>query len=75
LPRSVSRVVRRGDTFYFRIAVPRAHHGLIRLREVKVSLRTCDPVEARLRGRLLSNALDVWFRDMKRMAHLTADVL
>jgi len=48
---------------------------LIRLREVKVSLRTCDPVEARLRGRLLSNALDVWFRDMKRMAHLTADVL
>jgi hypothetical protein len=47
VPRSIARVVRRGDTFYFRMAVPRQLAARLGKRELKVSLRTCSPGAAR----------------------------
>ena len=75
MPRSMARIIRRGELFYFRMAVPRQHADLVGQREFKVSLRTSDPTEARVRGRLLCNALDVWFQGLKRMLHLPHDVI
>ena len=71
MPRSVTRVVRRGDTFYLRMAVPDRLVGRVGQREVKVSLRTSSPMDARLRGRALSNAIDILFESLPHMPQLT----
>jgi hypothetical protein len=65
------RVVRRGNQFYFRVAVPLALVERVGQRELKVSLRTCSPSEAKCRGRVLSNAVDVLFARLIRMTKLT----
>lgn len=73
MPRSVPRVVRRGNSFYFRMAVPRLLIGRLGKREVKVSLRTCNPVDANVRGRMLSNALDLLFAGLPEMKNTTTE--
>ena len=75
MPRSIARVVRRGDTFYFRMAVPRQWAARLGKRELKVSLRTCNPIDARLRGRVLSNAMDVLFDGLPRMPSVSPQVI
>src|SRR3990172_1422364 len=54
VPRSIARVERRGDVFYFRMAVPKQWVSTLGKREIKLSLRTCEPTKSRLWGRALS---------------------
>lgn len=68
---SVTRLVRRGAMFYFRMAVPRQLVPRMRRSEVKVSLRTSDPLAATVRSRLLSNAFDVLFKELEAMPQFT----
>ena len=75
MPRSIARVVRRGDTFYFRMAVPRQLAARLGKRELKVSLRTCNPVDAKVRGRVLSNAMDVLFNGLPSMPSVSPQVI
>ena len=75
MSRSVSRVVRRGDTFYFRMAIPRQLVDRLGRREVKLSLRTCSLRDARLRGRLLSNAMDILFEGVSIMPSMTLQTI
>jgi integrase len=58
---SISRLVRRNGLFYYRMATPRRLAAHLGRKELKLSLRTRDPLEARVRARLLSNAFDVLF--------------
>jgi hypothetical protein len=69
--RSTPRVVRRNDTFYFRMGVPHRIQQRVGQRELKLSLRTSDPMAARVRGRMLSNAIDILFEGLPRMPKLT----
>lgn len=71
MPRSTPRVVRRAHTYYFRMAIPRHLTHRLRAHEIKVSLRTADPLVARLRGTSLSNALDMFLHRLPRMPDLT----
>ena len=75
MPRSIPRVVRRGDVYYFRMAVPDRLASTLGKREIKLSLRTCDPTESGLLGRVLSNAFDVLFRELSRMQFGGSDTL
>jgi integrase len=68
-------LVRRGSTFYFRIAIPLALIGLLGRREFKISLRTSDAILARMRARVLSNGLELIFRDIRSMAQTTPDAI
>jgi len=59
-----SHVVKRGSQFYFRIAVPLC---LTKIkiegkREIKASLRTSDAMSAKMRRRVLSDALELLFQ-------------
>lgn len=73
MPRSTPRVVRRSNTFYFRMAIPRHLTARFRAREIKLSLRTADPHLARLRGASLSSALDLFLLGLPRMPDLTSE--
>lgn len=75
MPRSIARVVRRGDTFYFRMAIPRHLAARLGKRELKVSLRTCSPMDAKVRGRVLSNAMDVLFNGLPSMPSVSPQVI
>lgn len=75
MPRSIARVVRRGDVFYFRMAIPRRLMRRLGKRELKVSLRTSNPVDAKVRGRVLSSALDLMFDGLQRMPNLTPQTI
>jgi integrase len=66
-----SHVVKRGSQFYFRIAVPVPLFRLVGKREIKASLRTADVVSAKMRGRVLSNGLELLFRELRLMAHVS----
>jgi integrase len=66
-----SHVVKRGSQFYFRIAVPLRLTKLVGKREVKASLRTSDAMSAKMRGRVLSNGLELLFREMRSMANVS----
>ncbi|MCK1506324.1 site-specific integrase [Bradyrhizobium sp. 18] len=68
-------LVRRGSTYYFRIAIPLVLIGVLERREYKTSLRTSDAILARMRARVLSNGLELIFRDIRSMAHVTSDVM
>lgn len=68
-------LVRRGSTFYFRIAIPLVLIGLLGRREFKASLRTSDAILAKMRARVLSNGLELIFRDIRSMAHATPDAI
>jgi integrase len=75
LPRSVTRVVRRGNVFCFRMAVPRHLRVHIGRHEIKLSLRTSDPCTGNVRGRILSNVLDLLFAELSRMQPLSTQTL
>ncbi len=75
MSQSAPHVVRRGNNFYFRLAVPRKLIAKVGTREVKFSLRTSDPVEAKVRGRLLSSAVDLLFKGIARMEALPSEAL
>jgi hypothetical protein len=68
-------VVKRGSTFYFRIAVPLPLTKLVGKREIKASLRTSDAMSAKMRGRVLSNGLELLFRELRSMADVSTDVI
>jgi hypothetical protein len=70
-----SHVVKRGSQFYFRIAVPLSLTKLVGKREIKASLRTSDAMSARMRGRVLSNGLELLFGELRSMANVSNDVI
>ena len=67
--------MRRGGNFHFRIVVPCRLRGRLGQREIKVSLRTSDKMAARMRGRLLSNAIETFFQELPGMSHLSTQDL
>jgi hypothetical protein len=70
-----SHVVKRGYQFYFRIAVPLPLRKFIGKREIKASLRTSDAMSAKMRGRVLSNGLELLFRELRSMSAVSNDVI
>jgi integrase len=64
-------LIRRGNTFHFRIAVPRELVARVGKVEIKTTLRTTDPLTARQRSRVLSSAIEALFMEMRRMPELT----
>jgi integrase len=70
-----SHVVKRGSQFYFRIAVPLSLTKLLGKREIKASLRTSDAMSAKMRGRVLSNGLELLFRELRSMPDVSNDVI
>jgi integrase len=64
-------LVRRGNTFHFRIAVPRELVAQLGKVEIKTTLKTSDPLTAKQRSRVLSNAIETLFNELKRMPELT----
>lgn len=72
--RRPSYLVRRGNVFTFRMAVPRDLWTRCGLREVKGSLRTSDPFTARTRCRTLSNAFEGLIREIPAMPEIPPDV-
>lgn len=72
---SVTRLVRRGAVFYFRMAVPRELVSRMQRSEVKVSLKTDDPLIATVRSRLLSNAFDVLFKGLMEMPQFPIEMI
>lgn len=66
-----SHVVKRGSQFYFRIAVPLLLTNLVGKREIKASLRTSDAMAAKMRGRVLSNGVELLFRELRSMADVS----
>ena len=74
MQRSIPRVVRRGDVFYFRMAVPKHLVSKIGRSEIKVSLRSCDRKFSNVVGRTVSNALDVLFSELSRMQQGSSDI-
>lgn len=57
------------------MAVPRHLVASVRRSEVKVSLRTTDPLAAKVRSRLLSNAFDVLFKGLPTMPQVTTGMI
>src|SRR5689334_22685951 len=69
-------LVKRGSTFYFRIAVPSALVDLLGRREFKTSLRTSDAISAKMRARALSSRLELIFRDIRMAtAHAASNAI
>lgn len=68
-------LVRRGDMFAFRMAVPRRLWARCGLREIKGSLKTCDPFTARTRCRTLSDIFECLIRELPAMPDLNPDVV
>lgn len=66
-----THLVRRGNTFHFRIAVPRELVARVGRCEIKTTLRTTDPLTARQRSRVLSSAIEALFVEVRRMPELT----
>jgi hypothetical protein len=66
-----THLVRRGNTFHFRIAVPRELVARVGRSEIKTTLRTTDPLTARQRSRVLSSAIEALFEEVRRMPELT----
>lgn len=65
MPSSHLHLLRRGESWFFRMAVPRPLWGCLGKQEIALSLRTTSLAEARIRSRLASNWLEMLFRAMK----------
>jgi integrase len=63
-----AHLVRRDSMFYFRIAVPTDLVALAGRAELKASIRTSDAKIGRIRGRVLSNALERVFEGLRSMS-------
>lgn len=72
---STPHLVKRGQAFYFRRAVPEGLTKLVGSREVKASLRTSDPVTGKIRARVLSTALDISFRVLREVRMMTNEAI
>lgn len=72
---NVAHLVRRGDVFCFRMAVPRSLWGRFGQREIKGSLKTGDPFTARIRCRKLSNAFEHLIDRARATPNLTQDAI
>jgi hypothetical protein len=70
-----SHVVKRGSQFYFRIAVPVPLTKLLGKREIKASLRTSDVMSAKIRGRVLSNGLELLFWELRSMMNVSNEAI
>jgi integrase len=64
-------LVRRGNTFHFRIAVPRELVAQMGKVEIKTTLKTSNPLTAKQRSRVLSNAFETLFDELRQMPELT----
>ena len=69
--RKPSHLVRRGDIFYFRSAIPAHARALFSRLEIKVSLRTTDRRQATLRQRWLSYLWEDLLQAVRSMAVTT----
>jgi len=69
--RKPSHLVRRGDIFYFRSAIPAHARALFSRLEIKVSLRTTDRSQATLRQRWLSYLWEDLLQAVRSMAVTT----
>ncbi|EPR43904.1 integrase family protein [Desulfovibrio sp. X2] len=65
--RGTSHLLLKGNTYYFRCAVPREHRGLLGCSELRRSLGTGYAGEARLRAKRLALAAHDIFRMLARM--------
>lgn len=74
-PHKIPHLVKRGSTYWFRMAVPRKHAGRLRLQEIKGSLRTSEVVVARRRSRMLSSMFEGVFAREKYLAALTHETI
>lgn len=72
---STPHLVKRGQAFYFRRAVPERLTKVVGSREVKASLRTSNPVTAKIRARVLSTALDISFRVLGGVRMMTNEAI
>ena len=68
-------VVKRGSQFYFRIAVRLSLTKLVGKREIKFSLRTSDALSAKIWGRVLSDGLELLFREIRSIAEVSTGVV
>jgi integrase len=66
-----THLVRRGNMFHFRIAVPRELVARVGKSEIKTTLRTSDLLTAKQRSRVLSSAIEALFEEVRRMPELT----
>jgi len=66
-----THLVRRGNTFHFRIAVPRELVARVGRCEIKTTLKTTDLLTAKQRSRVLSSAIEALFMEVRRMPELT----
>lgn len=57
------------------MAIPTHLVSRLKRSEIKLSLQTSDPMAARVRSRLLSNAFDVLFEEMKTMREITPQMI
>jgi integrase len=64
-------LVRRGNTYHFRIAVPRELVARVGKVEIKTTLKTTDLLTAKQRSRVLSSAIEALFMEVRRMPELT----
>lgn len=68
---TTTRLAKRGGVFYYRMAVPKHLTARVGRAEVTASLRTRDPLRAKLLCRNLSNAMDQLFEGLLRMNDLS----
>lgn len=71
----IKDLVRIGDTFYFRKAIPRSLTRRLGIREYKRSLKTKSLALARYRCRQASNYLEQFFEFVERMTELKQEQL
>lgn len=71
----VAHLVRRGDQFWFRMAVPAQLVARIGLTEVKGSLKTADKMLARLRCRYMSNSVEALIATVKAKPDLPPETI
>lgn len=71
----VAHLVRRGDQFWFRMAVPAQLVARIGLTEVKGSLKTADRMLARLRCRYMSNSVEALIATVKAKPDLPPETI
>lgn len=71
----LQRLLRRGDAFYFRAAVPTRWRRAINCTEIKLTLKSTDRAVATVRCRHMSNAFDLFFGRSALLSKLTVQQL
>lgn len=72
---ALKNLVKRGEIYYFRLAIPTGLQSRFGCKEMKSSLRTDNRRVARLRCRILSNQFEELFSYIPIMSDLTPDQL